>query len=143
VLSDWRVLIPLFALAVGLPIALVAGTGFAIGFVENVTILGLLVPFAALLVGFVPSSFALITAIESFVGERERNSLESLLAMPLADRQLYTGKLVAALLVPLAGSLAAMYVFLGAIRLVFPDLYAMGMSPIVLLQISLMVVVIT
>jgi uncharacterized membrane protein SpoIIM required for sporulation/ABC-type Na+ efflux pump permease subunit len=143
VISDWRVLIPLFALTVGLPIALVAGTGFAIGFVENVTILGLLVPFAALLVGFVPASFALITAIESFVGERERNSLESLLAMPLADRHLYTGKLIAALLVPLAGSLAAMYVFLGAMRLSFPRLYAMGVSPMVLAQISLMVVVIT
>jgi uncharacterized membrane protein SpoIIM required for sporulation/ABC-type Na+ efflux pump permease subunit len=143
VLTDWRVLVPLFALTLGLPLALVAGTSFALGFVEEPTLLGRLVPFAALLVGFVPASFALITAIESFVGERERNSLESLLAMPLADRHLYAGKLIAALLVPLAGSLAAMLVFVGVIRLLFPELYAMGMSPMVLLQISLMVTVIT
>jgi uncharacterized membrane protein SpoIIM required for sporulation/ABC-type Na+ efflux pump permease subunit len=143
VLTDWRVLVPLFALTLGLPLALVAGTSFALGFVEEPTLLGRLVPFAALLVGFVPASFALITAIESFVGERERNSLESLLAMPLADRHLYAGKLIAALLVPLAGSLVAMLVFVGVIRLLFPELYAMGMSPMVLLQISLMVTVIT
>jgi uncharacterized membrane protein SpoIIM required for sporulation/ABC-type transport system involved in multi-copper enzyme maturation permease subunit len=143
VLTDWRVLIPLAVLAVGLPLALVAGTSFALGFVEDETVLGRLVPFAALLVGFVPASFALITAIESFVGERERNSLESLLSMPLADRHLYAGKLIAALLVPLGGSLAAMLVFLGAIRGIFPQLYAMGMSPMVLLQIGLMVATIT
>ncbi len=143
VLTDWRVLIPLFALTIGLPMALVAGTGFAIGFVNEPTVLGRLVPFAALLVGFVPASFALITAIESFVGERERNSLEALLAMPLADRHLYAGKLIAALLVPLAGSLAAMLVFLAAIRAIFPQLYALGMSPMVLLQICLMVTAIT
>ena len=142
-LSDWRVLIPLFGLAVGLPLALTAGTGFALGFVPDDTILGRLVPFAALLVGFVPASFALITAIESFVGERERNSLESLLAMPISDRQLYAGKLIAALLVPLGGSLAAMLVFLGLMRVTYPELYALGMSPGVLLQILLMVAVIT
>ncbi len=139
VVSDWRVLIPLFALTAGLPAALVAGAGFAVGFVENPRILGQLVPFAALLVGFVPASFALITAIESFVGERERNSLESLLAMPLSDRQLYTGKLVAALLVPLAGSLAALLIFLALMRLSFPELYAIGMQPGVLPLLMLMI----
>ncbi|NTU82446.1 MAG: ABC transporter permease subunit [Chloroflexales bacterium] len=139
VVSDWRVLVPLFALTLGLPAALVVGTGFALGFVENERILGRLVPFAALLVGFVPASFALITAIESFVGERERNTLESLLSMPLSDRQLYAGKLFAALLVPLAGSLTAMLAFLAMIRVRFPDLYAIGMQPAVLPQLVLMI----
>ncbi|GAB4441069.1 MAG: stage II sporulation protein M [Chloroflexi bacterium OHK40] len=143
VLSDWRVLVPLAALTLGLPAALVAGAGFALGFVESPLILGRLVPFAALLVGFVPASFALITAIESFVGERERNSLESLLAMPLGDGQLYAGKLLAALLVPLAGSLTAMAVFLGAMRAVYPQLYALGMNPMVLGQLALMIAAIT
>ena len=139
VVTDWRVLVPLFALTAALPAALVAGTAFAVGFVENRRILGQLAPFAALLVGFVPASFALITAIESFVGERERNSLESLLAMPVSDRQLYAGKLVAALLVPLAGSLAALLIFLGLLRLAFPDLYAIGMGPGVLPLLMLMI----
>ncbi len=143
VLSDWRVLLPLATIGLGLPAVLVAGTGFAISFVESPRLLGQLLPFAALLVGFVPASFALITAIESFVGERERNSLESLLAMPISDRQLYAGKLIAALFVPLLGSLLAMLVFLGAMRLVYPQLYAVAMSSEVLIQALLMISVIT
>ncbi|MFQ3663497.1 MAG: stage II sporulation protein M [Chloroflexaceae bacterium] len=136
--GDWRVLLPLGILMIGLPTALVVAAGWALGFVANEEVLGRLVPFVALLVGFVPASFALITAIESFVGERERNSLEALLAMPLHDRQLYTGKLLAALVVPLAGSLAAMGMFLTLMRLAHPALYAAGMTPEVLAQITLM-----
>ncbi|NWF81063.1 MAG: stage II sporulation protein M [Chloroflexi bacterium] len=142
VLGDWRVLLPLGTLAVGLPAALVAGAGWALDVVGDAPVLGRLTPFAALLVGFVPASFALITAIESFVGERERNSLEALLAMPLDDQQLYAGKLLAALLVPLTGSLLALGVFLGLVRLVHPALYALGVQPAVLLQVVLMVTVI-
>ncbi|MFV9504340.1 MAG: ABC transporter permease subunit [Oscillochloridaceae bacterium umkhey_bin13] len=143
VLSDWRVLVPLAIMTFGLPLALVAGTGFARDFVDNDQLLGSLVPFAGLLVGFVPASFALITAIESFVGERERNSLESLLSMPLADRQLYVGKMVAALLVPLFGSIIAILVFLHAIRLIYPQLYVVAMQREVLSLVLLMTSAIT
>ncbi|NTV64042.1 MAG: ABC transporter permease subunit, partial [Oscillochloris sp.] len=142
VLSDWRVLIPLSVLTMALPAGLVAGTSFALNFVQDPTLLGRLVPFAALLVGFVPASFALITAIESFVGERERNSLESLLAMPISDRSLYLGKLISALTVPLGGSLLATLVFLNLMRFGFPDLYFYAMNPTLLLQLGLMIAVI-
>ncbi|MEI6776613.1 MAG: ABC transporter permease subunit [Chloroflexales bacterium] len=143
VISDWRVLIPLSVLTLALPGGLVAATSFALSFVKSESILGQLVPFAALLVGFVPASFALITAIESFVGERERNSLESLLSMPISDRSLYAGKLISALLVPLIGSLLAMAVFLGLMCLYFPSLYFLAMTPALLIQITLMIVIIT
>ncbi len=143
VLSDWRVLIPLAVLTMGLPGGLIAGTSFALRFVQDPSLLGRLVPFAALLVGFVPASFALITAIESFVGERERNSLESLLSMPISDRSLYAGKLLSALLVPLGASLLAMLAFLNMVRLIYPGLYFYSMTPGLLLQITLMICVIT
>ncbi|NJN16730.1 MAG: ABC transporter permease subunit [Oscillochloris sp.] len=143
ILSDWRMLVPLSVLVIGLPLAMVAGVDFAIGFVNDGLILGRLVPFAGLLMGFVPASFALILAIESFVGERERNTLESLLALPLNDRALYTGKLVAALSVPMLASLLAMTVFFTAIRLLYPTLYATAMTPLVLVQVTLMILVIT
>lgn len=143
VLSDWRVLLPLSILTFVIPWALVGGTQFALNFVEDQRNLGRLVPFAALLVGFVPASFALITAIESFVGERERNSLESLLAMPIADRGLYVGKLIAALLVPLLASLMALLVFLISIRLIFPQLYFVSMTLELLFQLLVMISVIT
>ena len=144
VLSDWRVLVPLAVLTLALPGGLVVAMPFALGFVRDASILGRLVPFAALLVGFIPASFALITAIESFVGERERNSLESLLAMPISDRSLYTGKLISALLIPLVGSLLSIAVFLGLTYLNFPALYFYVMvDPIRLIQIAVMIAVIT
>ena len=69
-----------------------------------VVIFGLLLPlrfrgaanlpaFFAVFMAFVP---ARLVAIESFAGERERGTLESLLALPLTDRGLAIGKIVAA-----------------------------------------------
>jgi uncharacterized membrane protein SpoIIM required for sporulation/ABC-type transport system involved in multi-copper enzyme maturation permease subunit len=143
VLTDWRVLVPMGVLTLALPLALAGGVRFAVGFVPDAVVLASLVPFAALLVGFVPASFALISALESFVGERERNSLESLLAMPMSDRALYMGKLVAALIVPTLASLLGMMIFLALIRIFFADLYTRGMNGMVLIQISLMISTIT
>ena len=71
-----------------------------------VVIFGLLIPlrfrgaanlpaFFAVFMAFVP---ARLVAIESFAGERERGTLESLLALPLTDRGLAIGKIVAATL---------------------------------------------
>jgi ABC-type Na+ efflux pump permease subunit len=51
-----------------------------------------LIPFLLLVVGFFPMSFSLIIALETFVGEKERKSLEPLLATPLTDYQLYAGQ---------------------------------------------------
>ena len=69
-----------------------------------VVIFGLLIPlrfrgaanlpaFFAVFMAFVP---ARLVAIDSFAGERERGTLESLLALPLTDRGLAIGKIVAA-----------------------------------------------
>ena len=69
-----------------------------------VVIFGLLIPlrfrgaanlpaFFAVFMAFVP---ARLVAIESFAGERERGTLESLLSLPLTDRGLAIGKIVAA-----------------------------------------------
>jgi uncharacterized membrane protein SpoIIM required for sporulation/ABC-type Na+ efflux pump permease subunit len=142
-LTDWRVLVPMGVLTLALPLALTGAVQLAVRFIENAEVLGSLVPFAALLVGFVPASFALIAALESFVGERERNSLESLLAMPMQDRALYTGKLLAALVVPTLASLLGMMIFLGLIRIFFSSFYFDGINGQILFQISLMIITIT
>ncbi len=142
-LSDWRVLVPVMILSFGLPWALIAGTDFAIDFVGDPELIGRLVPFAALLVGFVPASFSLITALESFVGERERNSLEALLAMPISDEGLYTSKLCSAMIIPLASAIAAMLVLMGMVAIVFPELYVVSMSWARVGQLLLMIAVIT
>lgn len=107
-LTDWRMLFPVLILTFVVPTIILAAALYAIRFVGDVGTVARLIPFGLLLSGFLPASFSLITALESFVGEKERNTLESLLAMPMSDSELYLGKLIAALLPPLGSALLAM-----------------------------------
>jgi uncharacterized membrane protein SpoIIM required for sporulation/ABC-type Na+ efflux pump permease subunit len=143
--SDWRMLIPSFVLTFIIPLGLVSGVDFAVNVLleEDPLLLGRITPFAILLVGFVPASFSLIIALDSFVGERERNSLESLLAMPVSDSLLYTGKLISSLLPPLVTSLSAMMVFAGAMLTFYPEIYFISMNLEVFIQIILMTTIMT
>lgn len=128
-LTDWRILTPIFILVFVLPTMLISAANIAIRFIGDPGTVTLLVPFVMLLVGFIPASFSLISALESFVGERERNSLEALLSMPISDSALYLGKLISALLPPLMSSFLAMSVFAVSLRLRFPDLFFGGLTP--------------
>jgi hypothetical protein len=71
-----------------------------------------LLPFLLMVVGFFPISFSLVVALETFVGEKERKSLEPLLATPLTDAQLYLGKTVSALMLPLLAAYLGIAVYL-------------------------------
>ncbi|MBI3914152.1 MAG: stage II sporulation protein M [Chloroflexi bacterium] len=106
-LRDWRIVAPIIILTLVFPWIMNFSTRVAINFVEeyNATIIPLrLVPFAMMIVGFFPISFSLIIALETFVGEKERNSLEPLLGTPVTDTALYLGKLLSAMLLPLFAS---------------------------------------
>ncbi len=129
-LTDWRVLMPVVMLSLVLPLVGVwlLPVVFQVE-VVSAQVVGQLVPFGVLVIGFVPASFALITALESFVGERERNSLEPLLASPMSDTSLYVSKLLSALVTPLITSLVAMMLFTGGVALVYPELYGVAMQP--------------
>jgi len=127
-LTDWRILVPIFILTFVLPQLLIAASSVAIDFVGDRGSVVRLIPFAMLLVGFIPASFSLITALESFVGERERNSLEALLSMPLSDNALYLGKLISSLIPPLMSSLLAMAIFGISLRIREPDLFFDGLN---------------
>jgi uncharacterized membrane protein SpoIIM required for sporulation/ABC-type transport system involved in multi-copper enzyme maturation permease subunit len=70
-----------------------------------------LFPFLMLVVGFFPSTFSLVIALETFVGEKERRSLEALLSTPVTDVQLYMGKLLAAVTPPVLASYLGMTVY--------------------------------
>jgi uncharacterized membrane protein SpoIIM required for sporulation len=142
-LTDWRVLLPVFVLTFIVPLVLVGSTNFAIQFVGDAALIGQVVPFAILVVGFIPASFSLITALESFVGERERNSLESLLAMPINDRVLYASKFCSSLVVPLLTSYSAMLFFTGLMGLFYPDLLLDSLTVLRMLQLLLMISVMT
>ncbi|NJN66741.1 MAG: ABC transporter permease subunit [Chloroflexaceae bacterium] len=141
--TDWRVLVPFFVLTFVIPLALVSIMDFAIEFVGNFGLIALLVPFMVLLVGFIPASFSLIVALDSFVGERERNSLEALLSLPISDNLLYAGKLVSSLVPPILTSFGAMLVFSLAMAVVHPTLYYASMTTERLLQLLLMISIMT
>lgn len=140
-LTDWRVLLPSFVLTVIIPLSLVAGTGFAVDVLmeEDPTLIGRIAPFAVLLVGFIPATFSLIVALDAFVGERERNSLEALLALPISDTRLYFSKVISSIIPPLLTSISAMLIFSVALRVFHPAVYAFSLTPLRLGQLLLMI----
>jgi uncharacterized membrane protein SpoIIM required for sporulation len=136
-LRDWRITIPILILTLVFPWIMNLTTRVAVAFTERyqATIIPIrLIPFAIMIVGFFPISFSLIIALEAFVGEKERNSLEPLLTTPLSDESLYTGKLLASVLLPLAASFIGMGAYL--IIVYFSMNYVP--EPITLIQILLL-----
>jgi len=110
-LRDWRIVTPILLLTLIFPwimsLASKVAADFAVayGVADNAAIIAQqLVPFSLLIVGFFPISFSLVIALETFVGERERNTLEPLLAAPISNGELYLGKLLAAMLIPVMAS---------------------------------------
>lgn len=112
---DWRIILPIFLLTLGFPALMNFTARRAIAFADQYDaqiIATQLIPFLLLVVGFFPMSFSLIIALETFVGEKERNSLEPLLASPLSNTELYAGKMLAALVPPLSASYLGMLVYM-------------------------------
>ncbi len=115
-LRDWRIIFPIIALTLLFPGLMNFTARQAVEFVQQhnapVIIAERLIPFLLMVVGFFPISVSLVIALESFVGEKERRSIEPLLCSPLTDAQLYLGKLLASLIPPLAASYLGIFVYL-------------------------------
>ncbi len=112
---DWRILAPIIILTIIFPSIANWGAGRMMQWVSEygAEIVGeRLVPFLLMVVGFFPISFSLIIALESFVGEKERRSLEPLLSTPLTNVQLYIGKTLSSTVPPVLGSLLGITVYL-------------------------------
>jgi uncharacterized membrane protein SpoIIM required for sporulation/ABC-type transport system involved in multi-copper enzyme maturation permease subunit len=112
---DWRIIIPVIVLTLFFPALMNFVAEQVVEFVQRygAPIIGdRLVPFLLMVVGFFPISVTLVIALESFVGEKERRSLEPLLSSPLTDFQLYIGKLLAVTVPPLLASFMAIIVYL-------------------------------
>lgn len=112
---DWRIIIPIFLLTLIFPALMNFTASRLLNFVADfgAEVIGnQLIPFLLLVVGFFPMSFSLIIALETFVGEKERKSMEPLLSTPLSNGQLYAGKMVAALVPPLSASYLGMAVYM-------------------------------
>ena len=130
---DWRIVVPMLLLITLFPFIADDTTRQAINFMNRYggdLILDNLIPFVVLVIGFFPLSFTLVVALESFVGEKERGTIEPLLSSPLEDRHLYLGKLLVGITTPLVFSYASigLYLFLVARRDVqFPSAYMLAL----------------
>ncbi len=117
---DWRIIGPIVTLTFLFPYLaqFVAGrfSDFVSGY--GAEIIGeRTIPFLLMIVGFFPISISLVIALETFVGEKERRSLEPLLSTPLTNTELYIGKTLAAMIPPLVSSFGGMAVYLSSLVL--------------------------
>jgi uncharacterized membrane protein SpoIIM required for sporulation/ABC-type transport system involved in multi-copper enzyme maturation permease subunit len=117
-LRDWRIILPIALLTLIFPFLANFTTRRILDFVQKygASILAeRFIPFLLMIVGFFPISISLVIALESFAGETERRSIEPLLSSPLTDIQLYLGKLIACLFIPLIASYLGMSVYMAGI----------------------------
>ncbi len=115
-LRDWRILFPLVGFTAFFPLLMLFTARRMAAFVEQYgaeILAERLYPFLILVVGFFPLTISLVVALESFAGERERGTIEPLLLLPVEDAQLYFGKLLSMLVLPLLASYAGIAAYLG------------------------------
>ena len=114
-LRDWRILFPLAVLTLIFPLLMNEVARSAVEFVGQyggTLLVDRLVPFSVLIIGFFPITISLVVALESFVGEKERGTIEPLLSTPLKDWHMYVGKLLIGVLTPLLASIVAIGFYL-------------------------------
>lgn len=138
---DWRILTPIIILTFLFPfLAQILASEF-LDFVtgHEAQVIGeRSIPFLLMVVGFFPISISLVIALETFVGEKERRSLEPLLSTPLTNSELYIGKTLAAMIPPLVSSYGGMAVYI--ISLLISDV-AWRPQPMLVFQIVLLTTV--
>ncbi|HSQ38761.1 MAG TPA: ABC transporter permease subunit, partial [Anaerolineales bacterium] len=113
-LRDWRILAPLAILTIGFPFLMNSVAYATVEFVNQYSgtlLVDRLVPFSILIIGFFPLTISLLGALESFVGEKERGTIEPLLGTPLADWQLYLGKLIVGVAMPMISSFISLGIY--------------------------------
>lgn len=126
---DWRIIAPMIIMIGLFPFIADANTREAINFMNRYggdLILERLVPFVVLVIGFFPLAFTLGVALEAFVGEKERGTIEPLLNSPLTDSQIYLGKLLVGIVTPLIASYLSTGLYLALLlrrAVAFPSAY--------------------
>lgn len=114
-LRDWRIIMPLSILTLAFPFLMKEVAAQAVAFFARygTTLIGYrLVPFSVLIIGFFPITISLVVPLESFVGERERGTIEPLLNAPVRNLHLYCGKLLAGIVAPLTASYISIALYL-------------------------------
>lgn len=130
-LRDWRILFPLALLTLTFPFLMNEVAGQAVGFFaryRTTLIADRLIPFSMLIIGFFPITISLVVALEAFVGEKERGTIEPLLSAPIENWHLYCGKLLVGIITPLTASYLSIGLYLAMVsrqQLHMPDTYSL------------------
>ncbi len=115
---DWRIMVPIFILTLLFPLLAQGMTEiFTNFFIANGAepMIDVFLPLLPMIVGFFPVSISLVIALETFVGEKERRSLEPLLSTPLTNIELYIGKTLAAMIPPLLAAYVGIGIYLSGL----------------------------
>ncbi|TAN33146.1 hypothetical protein EPN29_06960 [bacterium] len=131
--SELRLIVAMVALTLAIPIGAGVGIRGLAYFGGGTAVVNRLALVGAFFVVFIPASFSLVLALESFVGERERTTLEVLLSTPLKEAEIYAGKVAAVLAVSLALCYGGLIVYCAA---VFPGLGYFPLGILVALALS-------
>src|SRR5437773_1645198 len=100
-ISELRLILAMVGLTIAIPLACAIGVRGLALYGGGTSVVNRLSVVGAFFVVFIPASFSLVLALESFVGERERTTLEVLLSTPLREAEIYAGKVAAVLAVSL------------------------------------------
>jgi uncharacterized membrane protein SpoIIM required for sporulation/ABC-type transport system involved in multi-copper enzyme maturation permease subunit len=114
-LRDWRIVLPLAILTGTFPFLMKEVAAQAVMFFARfgTTLIAYrLIPFSVLIIGFFPITISLVVALESFVGEKERGTIEPLLNAPMKNWHLYCGKLIVGTTAPLVASYLSIGLYL-------------------------------
>jgi uncharacterized membrane protein SpoIIM required for sporulation/ABC-type transport system involved in multi-copper enzyme maturation permease subunit len=117
-MRDWRILLPMIILTLFFPYLMNVAARFTVDYVNQfgaALIAERLLPFLILIVGFFPVTVSLVVALEAFVGEKERGTIEPLLSSPLKDWHLYIGKLLAGTIVPMTVSYIGIAIYMAGL----------------------------
>lgn len=112
---DWRVVAPMVVLVLGFPFLMNAFAGQTVKFLNQYganLVINQLVPASIMIIGFFPITVSLVVALESFVGEKERGTIEPMLSSPLDNWQMYFGKLLVGVATPLITSFLSIGLYL-------------------------------
>lgn len=131
--SEVRLIAAMVALTLAIPIASGSGVRTLAAFGGGTAVVNRLALVGAFFVVFIPASFSLVLALESFVGERERTTLEVLLSTPLREAEIYAGKVFAVLTVSLALCYSGLLVYC---LVTFPGLGYFPLSILIALALS-------
>ena len=115
---DWRIMGPIFVLTLIFPTMAQAGTALITNFFEQNgagPLSNNFLPLMPMIIGFFPVSISLVIALETFVGEKERRSIEPLLSTPLTNSELYIGKTLAAMLPPLIAAYLGITIYVSGL----------------------------